>query len=172
MKKILYTFAIASIAIVTSAKAQVSIGVSIGAPAPVVVAPAAPVWIPSGGASPYYYFPDINCYYDMGVGQYIYMENNAWIYSRAIPPRFARYDFRRARVMPMNQRVFAGRGIPAYGAYRGGGRQVVVNNYGYGGKQHYNNGNHFGNGRGNNGRFENGNHYGQRNGYDNGRRGR
>lgn len=157
MKKIIYSLAIASIVIVSSAKAQVSIGVSIGAPAPVVVAPAAPVWVPAGGPSPYYYFPDINCYYDMGVGQYIYMENNAWIYSRVIPPRFARYDFRRGRIMPMNRRAFIGRGIPAYGGYRGG----YANNYYRGrGEGHWDNGKHFGNGRGNE-HWDNGNHNGQ-----------
>ncbi|WP_447640888.1 MULTISPECIES: hypothetical protein [Chitinophagaceae] len=148
MKKIIFTAAIATIAIITSAKAQVSIGVNIGTPAPVVVAPAAPVWVPAGAPSPYYYFPDINCYYDMGIGQYIYFENNRWLYSRAIPPRFVGYNFRGARMVPMNHRVFMGRGIPAY---RGGGRQAIMhNNYvmqGHG-NPHWNNGNHFGQGGG------------------------
>ncbi|PZP48968.1 MAG: hypothetical protein DI598_08980 [Pseudopedobacter saltans] len=145
---------IAALTMISMAKAQVSIGVSIGTPAPVYAAPA-PVWVPAASpASPYYYFPDINCYYDMGIGQYIYLNNNRWIYSRAVPARFARYDFRRARIMPMTRSAFGYRGIPAY---RGGGRQVIVNNnYAYGGGKHFNNDNHFGNGKGNNGHWNNG----------------
>lgn len=165
MKKIFYTMAIGAITMISVAKAQVSIGVSIGTPAPVYAAPA-PVWVPAANpASPYYYFPDINCYYDMNIGQYIYLQNNNWIYSRAIPPRYARYDFRRARIMPMTRTAFGYRGIPAY---RGGGRQVIVNNnYAYGNhgrQQHFDNGNHFGNGKGN-GHWDNGN---RGNGHGNG----
>jgi len=152
MKKIIYTMAIASIAMISAAKAQVSIGVGVNIGAPVAVAPApvmaGPAWIPAGAASPYYFFPDINCYYDMGVGQYIYFENNRWLYSRAIPPRFAGYNFR-GHMVPMNHRVFASRGIHTY---RGGGRPMIVNHNNYivrdRGPQHFNNGNHFGNGRG------------------------
>ncbi|MFT4204551.1 MAG: hypothetical protein QM610_11655 [Chitinophagaceae bacterium] len=121
MKKVIYTsLAIVCIGIFSAAKAQVHIGISIGTPVPV-----APVWVPAGSASPYYYFPDINCYYDMGVGQYVYFENNRWLYSRAVPARFARYDFRRGCAMPVNRSVFMRRGVPAY---RDGGRQGFANN--------------------------------------------
>lgn len=176
MKKILYTTAIAAIALISTAKAQVSIGVNIGTPAPVMVAPG-PVWVPAGAPSPYYYFPDINCYYDMGVGQYIYFENNRWLYSRGIPRRYEGYNFRGGRIMPMSRNVFVGRGIPGY---RGGGRQVIVNNnYVMRG----NNGNHYGqyknwkggrggredgNWQGGGGRWNGGGHEGRGNGHGGG----
>lgn len=174
MKKIFYAMAIASLTMVSIARAQVSIGVSIGSPAPLYASPA-PMWVPTGApVNPYYYFPDINCYYDMGIGQYIYFENNAWMYSRVIPRRFAGYDFRGARMVPMSRTAFAYRGIPSYRR----GRQGMPNdNFAYRGGQggqYRGGGNHFGygreNGHWNNGGNRGGNYGGGRgNGKDRGR---
>ncbi|QES90436.1 hypothetical protein [Rhizosphaericola mali] len=132
MKKLMYTLALGlGIFSINTSKAQVSFGISIGSPvymAPQPMMAPAPTWIPGGNPAAYYYFPDINCYFDASINQYIYFNQNRWMYSRGIPPMYSGYNFGRGRMVPMNYNQFRGRGIPMYGGGRqiyGGGRPMV-----------------------------------------------
>jgi len=67
-----------------SLQAQVSINVNVGSP---------PAWGPSGYTDvQYYYLPDIDVYYDINTGQYIYLNNNNWVRATALPPAYRNYD--------------------------------------------------------------------------------
>lgn len=125
MNKLMYTLALGlGIFSINTSKAQVSFGISIGSPvymAPQPMMAPAPAWIPGGNPAAYYYFPDINCYFDASINQYIYFNQNRWMYSRGIPPMYSGYNFGRGRMVPMNYNQFRGRGIPMYG----GGRPMV-----------------------------------------------
>lgn len=114
MKKVILSLAIATISLASykKADAQVSVQINLGgvfsaaiSSAPVM---AAPIVANSGD---YYYYDDINCYYDVANSQYIYPDNGAWYYSASIPVMFGNYDFRNARRIAMDRRSFMGRGI-------------------------------------------------------------
>lgn len=65
-------------------QAQVSVNVNIGAP---------PAWGPAGYTEVrYYYLPDIDTYYDVSTGQYIYINRGSWIRARALTPAHRRYN--------------------------------------------------------------------------------
>jgi hypothetical protein len=52
-----------------------------------------PVWGPTGyDHVEYYYLPDIDMYYNVPAGQYIYLEGNRWISSQYLPYRYRDYD--------------------------------------------------------------------------------
>ncbi|HEY3876609.1 MAG TPA: hypothetical protein VGM92_14125 [Candidatus Kapabacteria bacterium] len=60
---------------------------SCGAPA-ISASYTAPDWAPAysdASSVPYYYFPDYDMYYDVGAGQYYYLNNGAWAASAAVP---------------------------------------------------------------------------------------
>lgn len=117
MKKMILALAIVAGSIaINEVDAQVHVSLNIGipvpvrvmAPAPVVVAPAPVVAVPSPD---YYYYPDINCYYDAAQAMYIYPENNVWVTSAVVPAFYGGYDFRRGRRVAMNAVQFRNRGI-------------------------------------------------------------
>jgi len=88
MKKILYLFAIIvgmNVLPVTSSNAQqVNININIGNQ---------PAWGPVGyDYAHYYYFPDINVYYDVFTQVFYYPKGRRWIASRYLPNSYARYD--------------------------------------------------------------------------------
>lgn len=115
MKKIMLSLAIATISLASykKADAQVSVQINLGglfsaAINSVPTVPVAPV-----AADDYYYYNDINCYYDVANSQYIYPDNGMWYYSTSVPVIFQNYDFRSARYSRMDRRAFMGRGINA-----------------------------------------------------------
>lgn len=60
---------------------------SCGAPA-VTSNYTAPSWAPEysdASSVPYYYFPDYDMYYDVGSGQYYYLNNGTWVSSGIVP---------------------------------------------------------------------------------------
>lgn len=64
--------------------AQVSVNVNIGAP---------PAWGPAGYTDVrYYYIPDINTYYDLSTGQYIYINNGGWVRATTLPVVYRNYN--------------------------------------------------------------------------------
>jgi hypothetical protein len=66
------------------ANAQVSIGVNIGIQ---------PVWGPVGyDHADYYYFPDIETYYDVQARMYTWFDHGAWITRPELPPRYRTFD--------------------------------------------------------------------------------
>lgn len=64
--------------------AQVSVNVNIGSP---------PAWGPAGYSEVrYYYLPDIDTYYDVSNGQYIYVNNGGWTRATVLPAAHRRYN--------------------------------------------------------------------------------
>jgi len=64
-------------------QAQVSVSFNIGTP---------PVWAPAPVEARYYYLPDIATYYDINTAQYVYISNNRWVRTRALPVAYRNYD--------------------------------------------------------------------------------
>lgn len=112
--------------------AQVSVNVNIGRPA----------WGPVVTTEEYYFLPDVNAYYDIPHGQFIYLNNGTWIRAKALPSRYRSYNLNSGRVIVIND--YHGRS--PYVKYK-------VHKVKYKG----NNGNHYGNNKGNNGNGKGGN---------------
>lgn len=52
-----------------------------------------PAWGPVGyDYVGYYYFPDIDCYYDVNLGMFHYMDRGRWVSSRYLPYAYRSYD--------------------------------------------------------------------------------
>jgi hypothetical protein len=86
MKKIMLSMllGIASLAMVNTSKAQVSVNINIGAQ---------PEWGPSGyNYAEYYYMPDIETYYYVPQKQFVYFSGNRWVFSNALPPMYSSYN--------------------------------------------------------------------------------
>lgn len=87
MKKLIFMFTMAvAIAATTvqSARAQVSVNCNIGNQ---------PMWGPTGyDYAGYYYMPDIDAYYCVDDGQFVYQDNGDWIYGNSLPYQYRNYD--------------------------------------------------------------------------------
>ncbi|WEK17467.1 MAG: hypothetical protein P0Y49_11740 [Candidatus Pedobacter colombiensis] len=78
------------------ADAQVSINVNIGSQ---------PLWGPVGyDYVDYYYLPDIECYYNVSRQEFIYLDNNRWIFSASLPSRYRGYDLYNGYKVVVNSR--------------------------------------------------------------------
>jgi hypothetical protein len=81
----------------TSAQIHLSVGINIGSQ---------PDWGPVGyDHADYYYMPDIDAYYDVNGHQYVYFDNNVWIHSAALPPRYSNYDVYHGYKVVVNERT-------------------------------------------------------------------
>jgi hypothetical protein len=98
MKKIILAAALlVSCLTVKVASAQISLSINIGSQ---------PAWGPTGyDRADYYYMPDIDSYYDVNAHQYVYMNNNVWIHSAALPPRYSNYDVYHGYKVVVNERT-------------------------------------------------------------------
>lgn len=164
-----------------STKAQLNLSINIGRQ---------PAWGPTGyNHVDYYYLPDIESYYDVTNGQYIYQDGGRWIFANNLPPRYRSYDlysgykvvvnrpkpylnFSRDRVSYATYRNWHGNRQPMLRESRN--RTVINNTTNVRVNRAGNNGNHFGNGNngGNNGRGNMGeNHRNDRGNDDRGRDG-
>lgn len=66
------------------ASAQVSVNVNVGGP---------PLWGPVGyNEIQYYYIPDVESYYDVPSGMFIYYEGGGWVRRSNLPKRYRGYD--------------------------------------------------------------------------------
>ncbi|RKR83924.1 hypothetical protein BDD43_4139 [Mucilaginibacter gracilis] len=87
MKKLIYTMLLSVITLATvhyTSYAQLSLSINIGTQ---------PTWGPTGyDRADYYYLPDVESYYNVSSHQFIYLSNGRWIYSSALPTRYANYD--------------------------------------------------------------------------------
>ena len=64
-----------------------------------------PAWGPVGyDYAGYYYFPEINCYYDVNVGLFYYMNRGYWVSARYLPFSYRNYDLYRLYKVVLNQR--------------------------------------------------------------------
>ena len=95
------------------AQAQVSLNINIGRQ---------PAWGPTGyNHVDYYYLPDIESYYDVATGQYIYQDGGQWIFANSLPPRYRGYDLYSGYKVVVNRPkpyLNFSRDRVAYGRYR------------------------------------------------------
>jgi hypothetical protein len=61
-----------------------------------------PSWGPAEAPGIRFYFiPDIDVYFDVNTGEYIYISNGAWIHARELPPEYRDYDLYGAYKVPL-----------------------------------------------------------------------
>jgi hypothetical protein len=73
-----------------------------------VVMPPPPQWAPPYEYHErvrYYYLPDMECYYDVYTGQYVYSNGFEWIHSPYAPPAYSGYDMYSGYVVVLNYGV-------------------------------------------------------------------
>lgn len=77
-----------------TAKAQVSIQINLNHQ---------PAWGPSGyDRADFYYFPDLNIYYDVNNSLFYYFSGSRWISNHYLPSRYDKYDFYQLHKVVMN----------------------------------------------------------------------
>jgi len=121
MKKLFFIAVIFLSCGVKFAGAQVSIRLNIGSQ---------PEWGPVGyDYAGYYYLPDIDTYYSVADHQYIYYQNNGWVRTAYLPPRYQNYDVYHGYKVVINDRdpwlrnnVYRTR----YAVYKGRGGQQII----------------------------------------------
>lgn len=85
---------VASIANINWANAQISVNVNIGSQ---------PLWGPAGyDHVDYYYLPEVDSYYYVPTGQYIYLLNGVWARRSALPTRYRNFDLYRTYKVVLN----------------------------------------------------------------------
>lgn len=154
MKKAILKTILGSIMVLTlhaAAQAQVSLNVNLGSQ---------PAWGPTGyNRVENYYLPDIESYYDVNSNKFTYLDNNRWITSSDLPPRYSSYDLYSGYKVVVNRPkpyLNFSRDRVTYVKYKNwkGPKQALL-------REKRNNGNHFGNDKGDkNHPGNNGNHFG------------
>jgi len=122
MKKIILTAAIfLGCLSIKPAGAQISLSINIGSQ---------PEWGPTGyDHADYYYMPDIDSYYDVNAHQYVYFNNNVWVHSIALPPRYSNYDVYNGYKVVVNERTPWVRNTvyrTRYAKYKGRRDQTII----------------------------------------------
>lgn len=96
MKKFILIAAILLSAGLYKAEAQVHVDINIGRQ---------PVWGPVGyDYVDYYYLPDMDVYYDVPRGLFIYYDYGRWNFAASLPARYGRYDLYHTYKVVINQR--------------------------------------------------------------------
>jgi hypothetical protein len=54
----------------------------------------------------YYYFPDIECYYDVWNREFAYLEDGSWMFGATLPPSYSWFDLNTAFVVLLDYNVF------------------------------------------------------------------
>ncbi|WP_029904261.1 hypothetical protein [Prevotella sp. 10(H)] len=124
MKKLLLAFAlfIGAASLYNTAEAQnVNISINIGRQ---------PAWGPVGyDYVGYYYFPDIDCYYDVNVGMFYYQNRGRWISARYLPYSYRNYDLYGMYKVVLNVHEpwrYHHNHYRDYARYRGHRNQIVI----------------------------------------------
>jgi len=68
-----------------------------------------PAWAPyydNVNSVRYYYFPDIECYYDVWNREFVYLEDGSWMFGSALPPSYSWFDLNNAFVVLLDYDVF------------------------------------------------------------------
>ncbi len=121
MKKQFLIVALLILAGFGQAEAQVNVHINIGQQ---------PVWGPVGyERAQYYYMPDIESYYDIETGSYVYYEGDRWVTRKSLPPRYANYDLYHGYKVVINEPspwVHHDRYRREYVQYRGRHDQPVI----------------------------------------------
>jgi len=89
-----------------------------------------PAWGPVGyDYAGYYYFPDIDIYYDVNVGLFYYADRGRWISARYLPYHYRNYDLYRLHKVVLNVHQpwrYHSTHYRDYARYRGYHKQVVI----------------------------------------------
>jgi hypothetical protein len=90
-----------------------------------------PAWGPTGyDHADFYYLPDADCYYDVNGQQFVYFENNQWVYGRTLPPRYGHVDLYHTYKVVINEpKPYLRADVyrKKYARYKGGRqRQLVI----------------------------------------------
>jgi len=89
-----------------------------------------PAWGPVGyDYVGYYYFPDIDCYYDVNLGMFYYMNRGRWISARYLPYAYRHYDLYSIHKVVLNVRDpwrYHRTHYRDYGHYKGHRSQIVI----------------------------------------------
>lgn len=89
-----------------------------------------PAWGPVGyDYVGYYYFPDIDCYYDVNVGMFYYMNRGRWISARYLPYAYRNYDLYGMYKVVLNVNEpwrYHRNHYRDYARYRGHKNQIVI----------------------------------------------
>jgi hypothetical protein len=124
MKKLFLFAAVLMVSLfsINNAKAQVSLNINIGSQ---------PVWGPVGyNHVDYYYFPDIDAYYNVPSAQYIYSNGGRWVRGSSLPARYRNFDLYRAYKVVINEPKPYLRNniyVTKYSKYKNyGGRQGII----------------------------------------------
>lgn len=123
MKKILLSIALAifttGLSSVDAANIQVNINIG-----------SQPAWGPIGyNYAAFYYFPDINVYYDVNMRMFHYPHQGRWVSAQFLPPVYRHYDlFRLYKVVLTNNNPWAynQRHVVDYRHFKGNRNQVVI----------------------------------------------
>lgn len=105
-------------------QAQVSVNINIGNQ---------PAWGPVGyDYVQFYYIPEINAYYDVMTGQYIFLQNRRWIHARVLPPRYRHFDLYRTHKVVINNHnpyMYNNQHRRDYGRYRNDRSQIALRDH-------------------------------------------
>lgn len=89
-----------------------------------------PAWGPTGyDYVGYYYFPDIDIYYNVNLGMFYYPDRGRWISARYLPYRYQRYDLYGLYKVVLNVNDpwrYHNMHYRDYAKYRGYRKQVVI----------------------------------------------
>ena len=78
----------------SASKAQISVNFNVGSQ---------PLWGPVGyDRADYYYMPDIDTYYSVPKRQYVYLQNDKWLFSNSLPSRHSGYNLYNGYKVVMN----------------------------------------------------------------------
>jgi hypothetical protein len=96
MKKLFLISALFLGAFCYKADAQLSVQLNIGRQ---------PVWGPTGyDYVNYYYLPDLDVYYDVNRGMFVYYQYGRWNFAPSLPGRYGRYDLYNSYKVVINDR--------------------------------------------------------------------
>lgn len=66
-----------------------------------------PVWAPDYyWGTRYYYFPDIETYYDLATRNFVYLYNGQWIFVRSLPAIYSAFNLHNAFIVIVNRNVY------------------------------------------------------------------
>lgn len=123
MKKILLALAlimVTAMAVPVSAQ-NINVNINIGRQ---------PAWGPVGyDYAPYYYFPDINVYYDVNLEMFYYPNRGHWVSARYLPYAYSRYDLYHLYKVVINDNrpwLYNHSHLRSYGHFKGYRSQPVI----------------------------------------------
>lgn len=54
----------------------------------------------------YYYFPDIEAYYDLATRNFVYLSNGQWLFSQMLPPVYSAFNLNNAFIVIVNRNIY------------------------------------------------------------------